>query len=282
MKKIFSIVIITLGFLYSCTNTEGVIYNGPDFLQIKEKKANLTEDQSEGIITTVMLSSSENKDGITVKFSVISDNPERYTILPINGEVIIPAGEFSAEILITPIDNDIVDGDLELTLELSKDNTVATGLGGEGLNFANRTFTLLDNDCPIILEEFVGAWQGKDSWGYETQITTALYGEGKLTMRGIGFEWMKESWDEIIIEDFPVVLDINLETGQIVIEEQLLMSTTYKGALQPPYYVKGTGKVISPCSKIIEIEYILVQPGFDWEFDGTKWGPKFKETIQLK
>jgi len=132
--------------------------------------------------------------------------------------------------------------------------------------------------CPVFIDDYVGTWSGTDSWGYETQIVTTLVG-GELMMTGIGYEWMEDAWGEQIQVDTitPVKLTLNEETGSFVIESQPCFTTLYDGDLYP-YNVLGKG-TINACSGELTLEYLFDQDG--WVYDGSDWGPKFKETITV-
>ncbi|NNF18689.1 MAG: hypothetical protein HKN61_02840, partial [Flavobacteriaceae bacterium] len=89
---------------------------------------------------------------------VTASDPSRFTVEPSNGTLTIPAGQFSADITITPIDNVLVDGNMDIVLEITSGSSVPAGIGGEGLQAATKTITLVDDDCPVDLAQFTGTF----------------------------------------------------------------------------------------------------------------------------
>lgn len=142
--------------IISCEETP-VVYSSVDFVQLGDVSAAVTED-SGPIVTSVLVGAASNPNGVTVDFTVTSDDSSRFSVTPASGTIEIPAGEFSADITITPIDNFAVDGDVEVTLALAESSDLAVGLGGEGVNFAQKDITIIDNDCPIDIDAFVGTY----------------------------------------------------------------------------------------------------------------------------
>lgn len=144
----------------SCEEQENLVYGGPDFIQFANASSSGTETDGAAspFVTTVLVGSDSNDAGVTVNFTVTSSDPSRYSVSPAGGTLEIPAGEFSGEILITPVNNLDVDGDLEITITLQESSSLPAGLGGEGVNLASKTITLIDDDCPIDIDAFVGTF----------------------------------------------------------------------------------------------------------------------------
>ena len=132
--------------------------------------------------------------------------------------------------------------------------------------------------CYTVLEELVGSWSGTDAWDYPTEVTTWME-DGKLMINGIGFGWFQDWWGEVIVTNTPLVMTVNQVTGTFTIEEQPYLTSTWNGDPQPAYGLSGSGK-IDACNKVITLDYIFHQGG--GTFDGTSWGPKFKEVITLQ
>ena len=133
--------------------------------------------------------------------------------------------------------------------------------------------------CYTVLDELVGnSWKGNDAWDYPTEVVTTLE-DGKLVINGIGFGWFQDWWGEVIVTNTPLVMDVNEVTGEFTIAEQPYIESTWNGDPQPAYGLSGSGK-IDACNKVITLDYVFHQGG--GTFDGTAWGPKFKEVIQLQ
>lgn len=159
MKKYLYILFASLGMLVSCEE-DLVVYNpGDGFLQFASTSGTILESAPEGpSISTVLLGSGENTTGVTVNFSVTADDPSRFVIEPASGTIEIPAGEFSADITITPVENVTVDGDMDIVLELTTGSGLPVGIDGLGLESAVKTVTLVDDDCPVDLANFTGTF----------------------------------------------------------------------------------------------------------------------------
>jgi hypothetical protein len=134
MKKNISLILSLLVVLTlaSCGEEELVIFDKTPFIQLENETGQTTED-SNPVVTRVFLGSADNPNGTTVNFTVTSSDPSRYTVSPASGVIEIPAGEFSANITISPIDNLAVDGNVDIILALTPTNGIPVGLGGEGL-----------------------------------------------------------------------------------------------------------------------------------------------------
>lgn len=201
---------------------------------------------------------------------------DQYTI----SDLVIPANSYVGTITISGNYNAIPEnGSSNLILNLN-------GVGGVQTQVSDGTLNVeLFRTCPIEPSQFVGNWTGSGSWGntdfdYATEVTTTLDDDGNLLINGLVFQWFTGWWSEIIITNEPVKMEIDPETGEITIEEQFYITSTYNGDPQPAYNIKATGMVLNACSKTIEIYPTLVQGGA--AIDGTAWGPRFVETIQLQ
>ncbi|MCO5725933.1 hypothetical protein [Robiginitalea marina] len=154
MRKFLYILFVSLGFLMSCEEDLVIFDEGDGFIQVERTSASTSEDGAP-MSTTISLGTETNDSGISVNFDVIieSGDASRFTITPANGVLDIPAGEFSGEIVVTPIDNIDADGNAVIRVELSESNPLPIGVGGLGLERTGATFTINDNDCPTEISE---------------------------------------------------------------------------------------------------------------------------------
>ena len=176
MKKYLYILFASLGLLVSCEEDLVVFDEGDGFIQFSSSSASIGEGALEPSVSTVILGAGENPDGVTVNFTITADDPSRFTIEPSTGTLTIPAGEFSADITITPVDNVTVDGDMDIVLDLTTSSSLPVGIGGEGLQAASKTVTLIDDDCPVDINNFIGTYD-------VSEIFTSGTNEG-LTLAG--------------------------------------------------------------------------------------------------
>lgn len=105
-----------------------------------------------------------------------------------------------------------------------------------------------------------GTWQGWDAaTSYPSQITSAMVG-GKLLFDGIGTQWMGDDWGEVIVTHPAVEFNFNFCEGTITIPRQKIMTTTWKGAAQPAYYIQGDGVFdMSGAYPVMTIHYDFFQ-----------------------
>lgn len=156
--KILMSAFVLLMIVTSCEE-DIPLYDTPNgFLQVPTATGTIAENAGEEIVTRVLLGRSTNESDLTVNFTVTSSDASRYTVVPSTGTIVIPAGEFSAEISLTPINNFDTDGDLDVTIQLLESDGVPVGIGGEGVYLDKRVITVVDDDCPITIEDWVGTY----------------------------------------------------------------------------------------------------------------------------
>lgn len=141
-----------------CENAEPVILETSGFLQMQNSSASIIENVTDPITATVVLGGTASSSDITVNYTVSSSDDSRYTISPSTGTVTIPAGEFTADIQLFTVDNFDVDGDVDVIIELDSTNSLPVGIAGEGLKSNSQTITVVDNDCPIEINDWVGVY----------------------------------------------------------------------------------------------------------------------------
>lgn len=163
--KIYALFLTAIMLLASCQEEEtpdlGV---DQQWLQFGSKTYTVTENSTEPLVVQVAYSADTNPNGVTVNFSVVSDNPDAYTISPEGGTLDIPAGEFIGEIVITPIDNADTDGNKEITISIDNQD-IPVGIAGEGVYNTEAEVTITDNDCELDLASFEGTYLANE-FGY--------------------------------------------------------------------------------------------------------------------
>ncbi|SNR64473.1 hypothetical protein [Lutibacter flavus] len=130
-------------------------------------------------------------------------------------------------------------------------------------------------------ENQIVSWSGTDV-DYDSQVKTGVDCEG-LVISGINADWMLDWWGEPQIDAGTVYYTVDA-AGVVTIESQFLYTTTYNGAVQPDYYIDGTGTYDAATGKLY-IEYHLIQDGWDltgWMFDnGYSATPYFIADLSL-
>lgn len=144
--RILSLIILISVTFFGCENDTEIdtpSYQNSRWVQFESESASIPESNT--LTIPVVLAASNNSNGLSVSFTVTSQSPDRYAITQ-NGTVEIPAGEFSANIELVPVDDNLVNGDAEVTITLSNTD-VGVGLGGEGVRFNSVVVTVVDDDC---------------------------------------------------------------------------------------------------------------------------------------
>jgi len=190
----------------------------------------------------------------------------------------IPANSHVGTITITSNFNALPQtGSVMLVLDL-------IAVGSSGSVVENNTFSVeMFRKCPIVLSELVGTWSGVGSWsvyfGYPSEIVTAIDGSGNLTMNGLAFGWFQGWWGEVIVDNSPLIVTMDTESGEFTIEEQYYISSTWNGSPQPTYNMFATGRILNSCERTMEVSPVFNQEGTI--HDGTAWGVPFYENVQL-
>lgn len=154
--KIYTLITLSL-MLLACEKDVLVNDPGNGFIQLGDVPETFGENDAAATVIQFELGTNSNPNGVEVNYTVTSDDPSRYNISSTSGSITIPAGEFTAEIEIMPIDNILVDGDIDITIELL-DSDLPIGINGKGINRVSSTLTLVDNDCPIDSNSLVGTF----------------------------------------------------------------------------------------------------------------------------
>lgn len=279
MKNYFIYLLVAILTLSSCEE-DTFVYdaeNGQTLVEFANTSAVIaTPEEGASTMVDVFVTTKSSSDRtVSVEVDPASTAPSgSYQI----SDIMIPAGAFKGTMEISSSFDALPEqGTTSLIINI-------TGVENSEAIVEKGTFTVdLFRKCPIVLEELVGTWSGPGSWsedeGYETKITTFLNDDGELMMNGMAFEWFTGWWGEVIVTNEAVKVDVDLETGEITIPEQFYITSTYNGDPQPSYNIKATGMVLNACQKTLEIYPVFIQGGS--AIDGTAWGSKFKETIQL-
>lgn len=230
MKKISILSFLAAAlFMVSCQDVEtpdlGV---DEQWLQFGEGSYDVPENAPNPLVVKVYYAADNNPDGVSIDYTVTSSDPDRYEMSPMTGTVTIPAGEFSADILIDPVDNFTADGDAEIVLELASDSGIPVGIAGEGMFNQSTTITIIDDDCPVDIASFVG------TWSVEEQFTAGVNAPNGLS------DFFDESY-QVEIAQVP-----GDETGTKLV---ITNSTGFD-----PYFVNGTVITLRTCTETISFD----------------------------
>ena len=170
-------VLVSLLFLTACE--EDLLVYEPDstFAQLASSTAStMSEGATTGKSIKVVLGAGSNTSGATFDFNVTGDSA-RFTVSPSNGKVEFAAGTYEATITVTPVDNNLSDGNADLTISLTGDNI---GVGGNGVEFTSVGVTIIDDDCPIVIDD-TALWisQYDDSRADATEVELTKVGDNQ-------------------------------------------------------------------------------------------------------
>lgn len=271
MKKITKILtLLFIVLIFSCEDvTTSDLGLNSQWIQFESDIYSISEASAESLMIPVLYASSSNANGIDINFSYTSSSTEGFTISPSSGILNIPAGEFVGYIEITPINDSDENSNIILDFSFAN-NSVSSGVAGEGIYNHVAQVTIIEDDCGFTLEELGAAtWSGFDNapgsqaGPNNSQITSSYDAvSGNLLLEGIGYAWITdvEFWDEVVISDVPTIVQVDLVTGAIIIEEQFLCTTTWLGDVQPDYSIVGTGEYLA-CSNTMILSFDLLQGG---------------------
>lgn len=151
-------------FLIACDEENGrVEYEGPFYVELNSTSASTSESSSGfvrikannvGPTLDTDIAVSYSFEGSTAvegeDFEIVGDGTE--------GQIVIPAGKNTGEIVLQMIPNLAVDGDKVYNVTLTGNSAgLNVGSGEIGLSYA---LTIIDDDCPIDLAgDFAGEWE---------------------------------------------------------------------------------------------------------------------------
>ena len=161
-------IIVALFFVTSCEEDLKVYTPESSWAQLSSSAASsMSESSTTGKAIKVQLGAVNNSDGQTFEFSVTGDS-SRFTVSPSDGKIVFAPNSYEATITVTPIDNNSSDGNAEITVSLTGDNI---GPGGDGLDLTSVKLTIIDDDCPIVIDE-TATWisQYDDSRADATEV----------------------------------------------------------------------------------------------------------------
>lgn len=148
LKFIFATFIVAA--LFTSCEEELVIYTPENsYAQLGSSNPITMSENSGGKTIIVQLGTANPSNGGTFNFNVTGDT-SRFSVTPSDGVIEFQGGEIESMITITPIDNSVSDGNAELTVSLTGDNI---GPAGDGLSLTSVDVTIVDDDCPTLIDE---------------------------------------------------------------------------------------------------------------------------------
>ncbi len=153
-----------VSFISSCKEEDGrTTFEGPFYVQFTSSSASISEAAtSTAIVVEVSNVGPTLNSDIVVNYE-LTENATAvegvdYAVASgyTSGEIVIPAGEHFGKIVFNTIDNEETDGVVTLEIELTSANQgLQAGRGAVGVSYA---LTITDDDCPLDLATFPGAY----------------------------------------------------------------------------------------------------------------------------
>ncbi len=158
MKTKYLFLLFITVLLSSCEDVETPDLGlNSDWLQFENGSDTMTEGDGPQLVP-VLYASTTNPDGIDVSFTYTSTVPDGFTVEPANGIVNIPAGEFEAYITVTADDDVTPTDDIVITFSIEGNTDYSLGIAGQGVYNVTSDLRIIEDDCPIEIEEFVGTY----------------------------------------------------------------------------------------------------------------------------
>ena len=159
-------IIVAFFFVTSCEEDLKVYTPESSWVQLSSSSASsIGESSTTGQAIKVQLGAISNPDGQTFEFSVTGDS-SRFTVSPTDGKIVFAPNTYEATNTVTPIDNNSSDGNAEITITLTGDNV---GTGGDGIDLLSVKLTIVDDDCPIVIDD-------TESWIAQYDYTSSSRG----------------------------------------------------------------------------------------------------------
>ena len=156
---IYTLIAVIALVSFSCEDiTTPDLGRESQWLQFERAAYSVPENSPEPREIAVLYAAETNDSDIQVSFTYTASQMDGYTIEPANGVVTIPAGEFIGYITVTPINDNTASGDITIDFSIEGNTGFNLGIAGEGVYNTTSTLTIVEDDCPIDLSEWVGIY----------------------------------------------------------------------------------------------------------------------------
>lgn len=190
----------------------------------------------------------------------------------------IDAGDFNAPI------------DLDINLTFNQLGTVEKELSFPAVmtnRFACSTYTVylasvVKAGNTYTIEPYItypqstysAVWYGTDNTDFEYESEVETYMGCSLQIQGLSYGWMSDYWGEVIVKGG--FANITISGGIVTIPNQFYCRTKWNGAVQPDYYIEGTGTYdASGPVPVMTITYDLIQNGVSMASQSSNSDPAF-------
>ncbi len=146
--KLIKAGLMSLGLLMAvgCDGDDtGVPTYSTNFAQLDDDDPVTILENSGTIVEILVVLGGPQATDTQIEFDVTGD-ATRYLLSPTS--LSIPAGQTSGIISVSAIDDDEINGDLEVVVALSPSSNVAVGLVGQGSGSISKTISIIDDNIP--------------------------------------------------------------------------------------------------------------------------------------
>lgn len=180
INKLYVILFAIAMMTVSCSETETEAQFLGSFIAFSDAEASILEGSSGSVTLTITMAGPLLSNDVTVDYTATATTGSAgdFTLSDNSGTLTIPAGEVSASVDLSPVNNFTEDGDklIEVTLTSASED-ILLGLPGPDSNNKTVQITISDDDCAFDL---VGDYQGTYS---VAEVFTGGTNEG-LTLAG--------------------------------------------------------------------------------------------------
>lgn len=147
--RIFSLIFLTSIIFTSCEDVEPEIYTGDNFVFFTQNLQNVSISENVGEGSIEFSLSSRLQNDVTVNFQVIDSTAVQGVDFElVSNSVTIPAGEFSANLIILPVDNDIFNASKAFQLSIQGVSIDGVNIGNANVNTFQKNVIIVNDDCP--------------------------------------------------------------------------------------------------------------------------------------
>lgn len=160
LKRTHTIFGILLLFLCASCEEEAISYEDPPYIGFTTFSTSISEKNESFVIEVANVGPISSSD-IVVNYAIESSSTAQegvdYDVVSgTEGTIVIPAGRQYGSLVITTLDNGMVDGDLNLVMTLTDNNAELNNGNGDISN--TLTISIIDNDCPFDINEVIGLY----------------------------------------------------------------------------------------------------------------------------
>ncbi len=189
MKNIYKLMALVL-FLGTLTGCEEdlIIFSNDTFIQLQDANDIAIVENSGDVVTIVAQLASPQSSDTTVNFDITGD-AGRYAVTP-GTSIVIAAGETSGSIDFEAVDNDTIDGDVDIVVALSTSSGLPVGIGGEGISSVSKTITIVDDNVPCndyLITVTTDRWGSETHWDIIDSTGTIVANDGPYVDGPAGF-----------------------------------------------------------------------------------------------